>query len=384
MDKNFHYGLPFLSKKGYCSYIGLILCGVKGGSKMDNYTIEARKTYSKLVKQSRQNAKQKECLWCNKTITRFCNSHSVPEFVLKNISLNGEVDFFNAITKIPLLDDDKGVGEAGTFHLICKECDGIIFQDYENPNNLVVEPTEKMLRQIALKNILLYLDKRFYEIELYKTLEATYSKPFPYQAKEEVNDLDVRDFLWDYHRIKDLIENDNKEEKFKMIFWKKLPYKVPMAFQGPITILGDLKGNIVENIYDKSEEKIIRHLHICVFPLNTESVVFAFYHIDDCQYDNFAKQLQELPNDELVDLIAYIIFQNSEDMLISKKIPHKTFFYKKIEEVFSETTEIYSYTLDGVELQMKQKLMALKNRRKDMPKILSKKYAVKENIERES
>ena len=54
-----HYGLPFLSKKGYCSYIGLILCGVKGGSKMDNYTIEARKTYSKLVKQSRQNAKQK-------------------------------------------------------------------------------------------------------------------------------------------------------------------------------------------------------------------------------------------------------------------------------------------------------------------------------------
>lgn len=57
MDKNFHYGLSFLSKKGYCSYIGLILCGVKGGS--NNYTIEARKTYSKLVKQSRQNAKQK-------------------------------------------------------------------------------------------------------------------------------------------------------------------------------------------------------------------------------------------------------------------------------------------------------------------------------------
>ena len=347
---------------------------------MDNYIIEARKTYSKIVKQSRKNAKPKECLWCNKPITRFCNSHSVPEFVLKNISLSGDVDFFNAITQIPLLDKDKGVGEAGTFHLICSDCDGIIFQDYENPDNIVTKPTEKMLRQIALKNILVYLDKRFYEIELYKTLETTYSNPFPYRAKEEVNYLDVRDFLWDYHRIRELIESDNKEQKFKLIFRKKLSYKVPLAFQGPITILGDLKGNIVENIYDKSEETIIKHLHICVFPLNTESVVFAFYHIDDCQYDDFAGQLQELSDDELMDLVAYIIFQNSEDMLISKRIPHRTYFYKKIEEVFSETTEIYSYTLEGVELQMKQKLSALKNRNKDMPKILSKKYAIKGEI----
>ena len=37
----------------------------------------------------------------------------------------------NTILNIPLLKDDKGINEAGTFHLICRDCDSKIFQDYE-------------------------------------------------------------------------------------------------------------------------------------------------------------------------------------------------------------------------------------------------------------
>lgn len=98
---------------------------------MDEHIIEARKEYSKLSNLSRAQAKRGECIWCGKKITRFCNSHSIPQMVLENIDTDGKVDYFNTIVKIPLINEDKGIGEAGTFKLICKECDNRIFQDYE-------------------------------------------------------------------------------------------------------------------------------------------------------------------------------------------------------------------------------------------------------------
>ncbi len=346
---------------------------------MDKNIIEARKTYNRIANQSKQKAKQQECLWCHKPITRFCNSHSVPEFVLRNIEQEGMVDYFNTIAEIPLINEDRGLSEAGTFKLICRDCDGKIFQNYENPDKICLIPSEQMLEEIALKNMLLYLNKRFYEEKLYETLKEQFNSPFPYEAKEEVTYLDVRDFLWDYHRIKDLIDAENNEEKFKLIFWKKLPYKVPMAFQGPISLYGDLEGEIVEDIYNKAEDKIIKHLHICIFPLESESVVFAFYHVDDFEYDNFAEQLKSLPDEELLDVIAYIIFQNSEDMLLSKRIPHRTYFYRKVQEVFSETSEILAFSLVSLERQMREKRMSLKYRKNYFPKILSEKYAIKQN-----
>lgn len=59
-------------------------------SKVTNEKIsELRKEYSRLTNKSKQQAKKSECLWCGKKITRFCNSHSVPQCVLKNIDIDG-------------------------------------------------------------------------------------------------------------------------------------------------------------------------------------------------------------------------------------------------------------------------------------------------------
>lgn len=344
---------------------------------MDTYIIEARKTYNRIANLSKQKAKQNECIWCHKPITRFCNSHSVPQFVLKNIDWEGKVDYFNTIARIPLINDDKGIAEAGTFKLLCNECDSKIFQNYENPDKLSLMPTERMMEEIALKNMLLYLSKRFFEIKLYETMEEQYNASFPYEIKEEVNYLDLRDYLWDYHRIKELIENENIEEKFKLIFWKKVQYKVPIAFQGPITIYGDLNGKLVEDIYDNSEEKIIKHAHVCVFPLEEESVIFAFYHGDDHEYDEFAKQIQGMQDEEILQAIGYIIFENSEDMLLAKQIPHKTYFYNKVTEVFQDTTEIWAISLADAERKKRKRRLGLRDNRADFPKVLGERYAIK-------
>ena len=185
---------------------------------------------------------------------------------------------------LPLINKDKGIGEAATFKLICKECDSKIFKDYEELDKLEIQPTEVMLEEIALKNVLMMLNKRYVEIELFHNLEKEYNAPYPYEVKQEVNSLDERDFWWDYLRIKEMIGvSDKKQSKFNLFFWKKLDYVIPIAFQGLVSLYGDLEGNMVVDTYNTSEDIIVKHMHLCMFPLETSSVVFAFYHEDDTE-----------------------------------------------------------------------------------------------------
>lgn len=344
----------------------------------DEKIIEIRKNYSKLINKSKQQAKKSECLWCGKKITRFCNSHSVPQCILKNIDTDGKVDYFNSMLDIPMLNSDKGIGEAGTFKLLCNNCDSKIFQDYEDMDKLCLEPTEIMLEEIALKNVVMMLNKRFLEIELFNNMQKEFEAPYPYDIKQEVNSLDERDFWWDFNRIKEMINLPNEQKSiYKIFFWEKLDYVIPIAYQGMITLYGDLEGHIVTDMYNKSENIIINHMHICMFPLKSCSVVFAFYHEDDKEYHNFAEQFKNLDKEEQLTVLSYIVYEYSEDMLLAKKFPHRTWIINKMRDTFMNTTEIWAFDKEHAEQQKKIALEKLKNRNKDFPCILLKKFAIK-------
>ena len=340
--------------------------------------IELRKEYSRLINKSRQQAKKSECLWCGKKITRFCNSHSVPQCVLKNIDVDGKLDYFNSMLNLPLINDDKGIGEAGTFKLICSDCDNKIFQDYEELIKLESPPTETMLEEIALKNVLMMLSKRYFEIELFHNLEKEYDAPYPYHLKQEANSLDERDFWLDFLRIKQMFSlSDEVKSTYKMFFWKKLDYVIPIAFQGLVTLYGDLEGKLVTDIYNTSEDIVVKHMHICMFPLENCSVVFAFYHEDDTEYDNFAEQFGKLEEEEQLSVLSYIVYGYCEDMLFAKKFPHRTWLINKVRDTFMETSEIWAFNKEHAEYQKKLKIQQLKNRDKEFPCILARKFAIK-------
>ena len=341
--------------------------------------IEFRKEDSRLMNKSKQQAKKSQCLWCGKKITRFCNSHSVPQCVLKNIDTDGKLDYFNAMLKIPLINDDKGIAEAGTFKLLCNDCDGTIFQDYEDLNKLGEKPNETMLEEIALKNVLMMLNKRYIEIELYNNMQKEYDAPYPYNHKQEVNALDERDFWWDFARIKGMINasDANTKSNFKMFYWKKLDYVIPIAFQRLVTLYGDLEGELITDVYNTSEDIIVKNMHICMFPLKTSSVVFAFYHEDDTEYDNFVRRFNELQEEEQLAVLTYIVYGYCEDMFFAKKFPHRTWIINKVRETFLEMQEIWAFDVEHAEYQKKIKLKQLLNRDRDFPCILLEKFAVK-------
>ena len=96
--------------------------------------IKYNKKISKIQGQARQEAKLNYCYYCKKEVSSFCNSHSVPQFCLRRIATDGKLYYANTLIDLPFLRNEQGVNEAGTFQLICRDCDSRIFQQYEDPN----------------------------------------------------------------------------------------------------------------------------------------------------------------------------------------------------------------------------------------------------------
>ena len=65
--------------------------------------------------------------------------------------------YANTLIDLPFMGDEKGINEAGTFQLICRDCDSKIFREYENPEAYRDIPSSQMLAQIAMKNYLLMI-----------------------------------------------------------------------------------------------------------------------------------------------------------------------------------------------------------------------------------
>lgn len=158
---------------------------------------------------------------------------------------------------------DGGVNKSGTFNYICRECDAKFFQDYENPDNIIHPPTDKFLAEIAVKNMLLQLSKRANEQELIPVLQrelGMYENP---DDLSKIKTLDQKEYEEEVLFHQDIAKN-NKVGGYQILFWKVLPYKVPIATQSAIVLPYDMEGNILNEIYNFDESVRMQYMHIAV------------------------------------------------------------------------------------------------------------------------
>ena len=252
--------------------------------------IDVRKRMNKLLSDARSSAKPDECILCGKKQTSFCNSHSVPQLSLRNIADNGKVLQASALMGIDVIDIEKGVNNSGTFHFICNDCDSVFFQDYENEQNLKAKPTDKMLAEIAVKNFLLQLSKRAQEKELYRELQRQFNAYSNLENLEGIKGLDVRDYNEELQFHKGIADN-NVQNGYQILFWKVVPYKVPIAVQSAIALSKDLEGDEINNVFDMSNSVRMQFMHLVILPLKEESVILAFYHKRDKLYRKLRHQI---------------------------------------------------------------------------------------------
>lgn len=279
-------------------------------SKVSNEKIiEVKKLYSAFNFQARKNAKQTSCILCGKECTSFCNSHTIPRFILKNISESGYLALSYSGLQMPLMEKITGINKTLTFSCICKNCDDSKFKEYEMPDNYLQATTKVMLSQIALKNILRMYSKRLIEIEQHKEM-CRFDINSSQQIK--IDQLDLKDYKNEIINIK------NDKVDYYLIDEINLNYRTSIAFQGICNLVSGFNGELINDIYNSNPNYKLQGLHIAVFPLTDERTkILLFIKNGSKRLRPFYKNYRKLDLKEKLYVINYIVLSYSEDWVSS-------------------------------------------------------------------
>ena len=267
-------------------------------------------------------AKLEACALCGKAHPDYCNSHSIPQFCLRAIAFNGMVKTTNSSIGMDILPEQVGVNSAGTFRMICRDCDSKYFSDYENPSryedSLGLE--NDLLGKIAVKVCLLEQYKARVQISTFNEVVGSIggsSRQF-HQMEARERDLIDDAFQLDYARE----ASRGESAGYRVLFDAGLSYTVPIAFQGQVALISDFEGELINNIFNYSADYRIEPLYICVFPLPTGSRVFLFCRDGGyARYAKFHRQLKAQSQGKALNAILKIILAYSEEVYLSPLLP---------------------------------------------------------------
>ncbi|KEQ22523.1 hypothetical protein [Paenibacillus tyrfis] len=356
--------------------VSLLKLGLSEDEKnsFDKNKVEFNKRVGSLLKVSRADAKNAECFICGKECSSFCNSHLVPQFCLQNISVEGKFYHSGNLVDMPMLDKDKGIGEAGTFKIICRECDSSVFSDYENPEAYYQGPTDKMLAQIAMKNNLKNISKRQLEIQLYRNMAKEFGKHELMSQMEGIGSTDLEEYIDEFNYAKKACQS-KWDNNYYLSYFESIPYVVPIAFQNNIALVSDLEGGTINDIYNHLSDYVIKSVHICVFPLANHSVVMMFCRNGENRYSKFFKQFKKLSSEEKLKVINYIIFSYSEDYYFYKGIDQEIFGNESLKDVAKTTSVSVADSPFADSLTAAKETYDL-NKRDTIPNFFSETYKV--------
>jgi hypothetical protein len=307
------------------------------------------------------------CSICGKK-AKLCNSHSIPRFILENISRQGIVGNINKAINLPGASSQNGLNNAKTFTMLCSKCDKEFFADYEEIENWKTLPTDKMLAQIAAKTYLREIYKKYYELGLHKTFFDKFNIKMGNIA--EIHELDLRAFIKELNYAEKSI---NQKRRYYLRWYHKLDYVIPIALQGRIGLYGGFNDEIINQVYELNKDP--KEMIICLFPFKNHSIVMMFVKNGDKTYRNFFKQLNKMPLDEQLQTISYIVFTYMEEYLC---YPELDLTDKKIIEASGKTDVYKEYLSRKQQILETVKEFSL-SKRFDFPNILSDLYAVKSN-----
>ena len=333
--------------------------------------IEVRKKINQLLHNAEREAKPDKCILCGKSKTSFCNSHSVPQMILRNIAVDGELLQASATMDLEIVNLTKGVNNSGTFYIICRDCDSKYFQDYENAENLKKNPTDKILAEIALKDNLIQLSRRRVEIA---ALSKMSDRIEGFDIFTHRKNLDLKEYEDEISLYKDIIDTD-KKGCFHILFCKALPYKVPIAVQTMLALMSDMEGADVNYVFDDSPNIRMQNMHLCVFPLSDCSVVMAFYHKRDRYYKGLLHQFHSVTDGKKLKYLNWLTFKYSENYFLSRKVSQDVISDENLVKLCQENSGAPKMGMLNFDELMKAEEYKSPTM-DDIPNLLDQKYAV--------
>ena len=281
-------------------------------------------------------------LICKKECSSFCDSHSIPKFVLNSIATDGKLLTGNSFMSKPI-GKPTGKGNTFVFSCICQDCDSKYFQDYEHIEKITKSVTNVSLNEISMKNYLRYAYKQYRCAQFYKKiLDEIYLKP------EERYFFENQSFLLEKdvdETITKVIKYSKKKEdrNFYLIDEINLNYKSQIAYQGFITLVWGF-DKLVNNIFNYDDSYQMQQLGVCVFPFNTETKILLFCEEGSTRLRDFYKKYRKLSLSEKLYVINYMILLYEEDWAIganfdAKKLNKETLLLINTSSIIERMTD---------------------------------------------
>ncbi|MEE0197139.1 MAG: hypothetical protein UEJ46_00050 [Eggerthellaceae bacterium] len=278
-----------------------------------------KRTMSEFNKTAKTEAKPDSCYICGKPMTSFCNSHTIPQYCLKEIDVDGKLLTTAALIGGNLIDSEVGIAGAATFKRVCRQCDSEYFKLYETPETLLSEPTSQVLGQIAAKNLLREISKGRLELGLHTALGER-SNP-ELDTMMAVRAVDMKEDEKAFKTAVRVGGSEKPSKAYHLVYYKLLPYVVPFAFQQMISPMADFNGGLINNSYNPSTNYRMEPIHICILPSKGATAVLMFRSENANRYRKFEQQFRSLSEQAKLLSTVKLVFAYSEDVLLSKKLP---------------------------------------------------------------
>jgi hypothetical protein len=340
--------------------------------------IQARKLSTRFSSEARSKARPERCCICGKEDAKRCNSHTIPQYCLREIAVDGKVYNVSVFLNGNILEPEVGLNKATTFRRICQQCDSEFFKKYETPTVLYEEPSSQVLGQIATKIMLREIDKAKYQIGLNSSLGMLASLDF--HAKAEVRTRDIPEDEKNLQIAIRLGKTEKQQNAYHVVMHKVLPYVVPLAFQEQINPVADFEGGLINNVFNPNFTYRIEPLYVAILPSRGKTVVLAFRNRDAKRYREFEKQLRLRSEREQLQAVLKLIFAYSDDIIVSKKLSEECFSNESLQSLVCMNPDYIHFTNDISEAlgSLRQQAcsdFAIDNL-PDPPELLSSEYAI--------
>ncbi len=278
--------------------------------------IELRKQVSEMTHIAEKAARPPFCLFCGKK-TSLCNSHIVPKFILKNIDEKGMVCYSSALVKDfdDIFDSKKGINNAFTFHLICRECDKKLFAHYEDPRSILEfekldeDARKVILIEMAMKTHLAHIFRKVFSYSIFSRLypqEAQGFRGAGIRTGQEIDNEEHMQYLSELLQAK-----DDPGFDFELLYDKMLDYDVGIATQTIIAYVYDLKGNMLFSPFDHERAALFKYFYLMILPINGKTRIFFYIEKENLpKVKNIIEQFNALTEEEklhflFISLIVY-------------------------------------------------------------------------------
>ena len=343
----------------------------------DKKTLTAfNKKFSMYKHAGEQKAKPENCLLCGKKTVSFCNSHSIPQFCLKNITTDGKTKTLNQAIGIDFMPYEVGLNRTGTFKLICKKCDGTFFADYERADYYYEGKSlsNTLLASIATKVCLLEKYKARQQVGMLEEVPETAIFDFSNMGNVRMLDEKEDDIQLKYA----LAAMRSANNGYKLFIDYYLPYTVPLAFQGQLNLICDHKGRIINDIYNFSPSYRIEPLYACVFPLENGTRVFVFSRNDGfARYARLYRWLNSISRRKCLDVLLKLIIAYTEEEYFCPDLPDSIFNNPGFKELACLANLNLLFDPDLTSLTTKSIVSEFTiNNFPDIPELMSRNYSV--------